>query len=67
MGPATLICILPVCVWQVWVCPSTSGAAAMTNEDRIGPYKQLGKELESLVTVDKVPLQQGPLPCHPTS
>lgn len=30
---------------QVWVLPSTSGAAPMTREERVGPYKQLAQEI----------------------
>ncbi|PNH04627.1 hypothetical protein TSOC_009204 [Tetrabaena socialis] len=33
---------------QVWVCSSTSGAAAMTREQREGPYEQLAAALAQL-------------------
>ena len=40
----------------VWVLPSTSGAAPMTVEERVGPYRQLAEELQ------QVPWPRQPLP-----
>lgn len=31
---------------EVWVMPSTSGAAAMTKEQRVGPWRQLAERLQ---------------------
>lgn len=33
---------------EVWVCSSTSGAAAMTTEQREGPYQQLAERLRGI-------------------
>jgi hypothetical protein len=33
---------------EVWVCTSTSGAAAMSNADRERPYKQLAEQLQHI-------------------
>lgn len=39
---------LPVTVAEVWVLPSTSGAAAMTREDRFGPWQRLADRLRGV-------------------
>lgn len=37
---------LPLDATEVWVMPSTSGAAAMTREQRVGPWRQLAERLQ---------------------
>lgn len=39
---------LPVASSEVWVLPSTSGAAAMTREDRFGPWQRLADRLREI-------------------
>eukprot|EP00873_Tetraselmis_striata_P018951 jgi/Tetstr1/439215/TSEL_027658.t1 len=38
---------------EVWVCPSTSGAAAMTNEARAAPFMALGLRLKGVTAATK--------------
>ena len=33
---------------EVWVLPSTSGAAAMTVEERVGPYREMAARLAAV-------------------
>ena len=39
---------LPVAAAEVWVLPSTSGAAAMTRENRFGPWQRLADRLREI-------------------
>ena len=37
---------------EVWIMPSTSGAAPMTNEQRFGPWRTLKARLDELAPVN---------------